>query len=187
MRHVFRLKVPNREVRLALNAQFIDGYTELTNEKLAVQTRLYDTLQNGDLEGLTATIKRLFATIPWRNFTNNKLPETEGYYASVLYAFFASLNATIIPEDITNHGQVDMTIKLGDNIYVIEIKLEHNELIADKLTANPALEQIRQRGYSEKYKNDPGKKLFEVGLVFSSIERNLIQADWLEVSSGSGG
>ncbi|MFN9682902.1 MAG: PD-(D/E)XK nuclease domain-containing protein, partial [Bacteroidota bacterium] len=55
-------------------------------------------------------IHTLFAGIPWRNFTNNDLANFEGYYASVLYAFFASLNAQIIPEDITNRGQADMTI-----------------------------------------------------------------------------
>lgn len=55
----------------------------------------------------------LFAGIPYRNFTKNKMYEYEGYYASVLYAFFSAINCDVIPEDITNHGQVDMTIKLG--------------------------------------------------------------------------
>jgi hypothetical protein len=59
-------------------------------------------------------LQRLFASIPWRNFTNNDLPNSEGYYASVLYAFFASLNAVVITEDITNHGQADMTVMLGN-------------------------------------------------------------------------
>ena len=79
MRFVFKLKVPNREVRLALSDQLIAGYTDLDNEKLGIQTRLYNTLKNGDLEGMIVTIKRLFAAIPWRNFTKNKLPEAEGY------------------------------------------------------------------------------------------------------------
>ena len=47
--------------------------------------------------------------------------------------------------------------------------------------ANPALAQIQARGYSVKYRGQPGKGLFEVGLVFSSAERNLIQADWHRV------
>jgi hypothetical protein len=182
MRFMFKLKIPNQEVRLALNDQFIAGYTDLDNEKFAFQSQLYETLSQGDMAGMTAVIKRLFAAIPWRNFTNNKLPEAEGYYASVLYAFFASLNATIIPEDITNHGQVDMTVKLADYVYVIEIKMaDEDELIVPAET-NPALEQIRQMGYSEKYRHEPGRGLFEVGLVFSRKARNLIQADWHEVA-----
>jgi hypothetical protein len=46
---------------------------------------------------------------------------------------------------------------------------------------NPALAQIQARGYSEKYRATPGKGLFEVGLVFSSAARNLIQADWRRI------
>ena len=50
------------------------------------------------------------------------MAEYEGYYASVLYAFFAAIDGEIIPEDISNRGQADLTVKLGDNIYVMEIK-----------------------------------------------------------------
>ncbi|NBC47845.1 MAG: AAA family ATPase [Gammaproteobacteria bacterium] len=239
-RLMFRLKVPNQEVRLALNDQFISGYTGLEETRIRLQDGLYDSLVAGDLPGLIALIKRLFAGIPWRNFTGNDLPEAEGYYASVLYAFFASLDAEIIPEDLTNHGQVDLTIKLGGYIYVIETKLvqdgrgkgdrdrEPNAITAASVTTqatapptgpatavtavsedspaplgnptstaqapiadtdvaagvptapttNPALAQIQARGYSQKYRQAAGKGLFEVGLVFSSAARNLIQADW---------
>ena len=179
--YIFSLKVPNQEVRIALSNQLINGYTDITNQRLKYKEGLYDTLTKGDLEGMTAVIKRLFAGIPWRNFTNNELPEAEGYYASVLYAFFASLNATIIPEDISSHGQVDLTIKLEGYIYVIEIKLERGAGGPGKSGSNPALEQIRRQGYSEKYRDEPGKGLFEVGLVFSREARNLVQADWIEV------
>ncbi|MBK1703564.1 ATP-binding protein [Halochromatium glycolicum] len=244
-RLMFRLKVPNQEVRLALNDQFISGYTGLEETRIRLQDGLYDSLVAGDLPALITTIKRLFAGIPWRNFTGNDLPEAEGYYASVLYAFFASLDAEIIPEDLTNHGQVDLTLKLEGYIYVIEIKLVRDgrrrddrdvgvpgiapawapdsaasvasaparpkgeevsasfdpperanpppdaeadarpdagaERPADASAIpahNPALAQIQASGYSEKYRAVPGKGLFEVGLVFSSAARNLIEADW---------
>jgi hypothetical protein len=178
---VFRLKVPNHEVRVALSNQLIGGYTDIVEQRLKYKGSLFDTMKEGDLDGMIATIKRLFAAIPWRNFTKNKLPEAEGYYASVLYAFFASLNATIIPEDISNHGQVDMTIKLEGYIYVIEIKLVKDEDSLGSTEENVALKQIQQRGYSKKYQHQSPKGLIELGLVFSSVERNLIQADWLEL------
>jgi len=182
MRLVFKLRVPNREVRLALSDQLIGGYTDLDNEKLGLQGHLYDTLAQGDVEGMVGVIKRLFAGIPWRNFTHNKLPESEGYYASVLYAFFASLNAEIVPEDLTNRGQVDLTVKLEGYTYVMEIKLERESGMATETGPNQALEQIRERGYSEKYRGEPGKGLFEVGLVFSGEARNLVRADWLKLA-----
>jgi hypothetical protein len=169
-------------VRVALYDHFIDGYSEIIpSSKGRYQDHLYDTLRHGDLEGLTALIKRLFAGIPWRNFTNNDLPDAEGYYASVLYAFFASLNAEIIPEDLTNHGQVDITVRIEGYTYVMEIKLVRKEEDAGATEGNPALAQIRERGYSEKYRSEPGRGLFELGLVFSADKRNLIRADWVQV------
>jgi hypothetical protein len=92
------------------------------------------------------------------------------------------MNAEIIPEDISNHGQVDLTVKLADYVYVIEIKVERGGEKASTDRSNPALQQIEARGYSQKYRETPGKGLFEVGLVFGAEERNLVQADWRAVA-----
>jgi len=200
---LFKLRVPNQEVRQALANHLVDAYTaRLPSERLNWQKAIYDPLTQGDVAGLIAAIQRLFAGIPWRNFTGNDLPEAEGYYASVLYAFFASLNAEIIPEDVSNQGQVDLTIKLADYIYVIEIKLAPRQARypptapesagdegarepARDGAANPALAQLRARGYSDKYRGLPAKGLFEVGLVFERRARNLVQADWCAVNGAT--
>jgi hypothetical protein len=172
---IFNLKIPNREVRQALNSQFINGYAGLTSLKLDSRLQMKRELSTGNVTSLIKTIKSLFAGIPWRNFTNNDLANSEGYYASVLYAFFASLNAQVIPEDITNKGQADMTIIFKDHIYVMEIK------VVDHLPEgnNKALEQILQRNYAEKYRNREGMVVHEVGLVFNKTARNLVQADYV--------
>ncbi|NBC48886.1 MAG: AAA family ATPase, partial [Gammaproteobacteria bacterium] len=109
----FALRIPNQEVRQALANHLADAYTgRYPSERLGWQQSLYEPLSCGDVDGLIAAIQRLFAGVPWRNFTQNDLPDSEGYYASVLYAFFASLNAEVIPEDISNQGQADLTVKL---------------------------------------------------------------------------
>jgi hypothetical protein len=172
---VYRLKIPNQEVRLALNDYFIEDYTGISADLKNRQDDLYNALSTGNIASFEQHIRSLFAGIPWRNFTNNDLANFEGYYASVLYAFFASLNAQIIPEDITNRGQADMTILLGNHIYVMEIK------VVDHLPEgnNQALQQIIQRNYAEKYRNRERKTVHEVGLVFNKTVRNLVQADFL--------
>jgi len=172
---IFNLKIPNREVRQALNSQFISGYAGLTSLKLDSRLQMKRELSTGNVTSLIKTIKSLFAGISWRNFTNNDLANFEGYYASVLYAFFASLNAQVIPEDITNHGQADMTIIFRNHVYVMEVKVVDN-LPEGK---NQALEQIIQRKYAEKYRNREGMTVHELGLVFNKTERNLVQADFL--------
>ena len=175
----FVLAVPNQEVKMALNNQLIDGYCQIDTEKKALRIELYKLLHQGDIEQLKPMLQRLFASIPWRNFTNNDLPNSEGYYASVLYAFFASLNATIIPEDITNRGQADMTVMLGDFIYVMEIKLDKSTDYQVQMP-NSALQQIQDKAYAQKYLNQ-GKKVIEVGLIFSQVQRNLVQLDWRQI------
>jgi hypothetical protein len=172
---VYCLKIPNQEVRLALNDYFIEDYTGISADLKNMQGDLYNALSTGNIASFEQHIRSLFAGIPWRNFTNNDLANFEGYYASVLYAFFASLNAQIIPEDITNRGQADMTILLGKHIYVMEIK------VVDHLPEgnNQALQQIVQRNYAEKYRNREGKTVHELGLVFNKTERNLVQADYV--------
>ena len=173
-RMMFRLRVPNQEVKIALGDVFIDGYTgRHASEKIPVQDALYTCLETGDIDGMAAVIQRLFAAVPWRNFTKNSLADSEGYYASVLFALFSSLNTQIIPEDITNHGQVDMTVKLGNHIYVMEIKVVQTRNAGD-LPKNPALNQIRKKGYAQKYAGLSGITVHEVGLVFSCSLRNLL-------------
>jgi hypothetical protein len=172
---VYSLKIPNQEVRLALNDYFIEDYTGISADLKSRQGDLYNALSTGNIASFEQHIRSLFAGIPWRNFTNNDLANFEGYYASVLYAFFASLNAQIIPEDITNRGQADMTILLGDHIYVMEIKVVDNLPEGN----NQALQQIVQKNYAEKYRNREGKTVHEVGLVFNKTERNLVQADYV--------
>ncbi len=68
---------------------------------------------------------------------------------------------------------VDMTIKLGLHIYVMEIKVVDTDK-ADELDQNPALKQIQEKGYAEKYRGRDGVVVHEVGLVFSRTLRNLL-------------
>lgn len=184
-RILYRLRLPNQEVAMALADHLIEGYAgPLPSGRDRHQDALYDTLIRGDVDALIAAIKRLFAGIPWRNFTYSDLPEYEGYYASVLYAFFVSLNAEVIAEDISHHGQVDLTVKLEGYVYVIEIKVERGRPVPtpdQEPVDNPALAQIQARGYSAKYRGLPARGLFEVGLVFDPDARNLVQGDWAAV------
>jgi len=172
----YALRVPNREVASALNSHFIGSYAELHSLRKVQRSRLFRCLNSGDLPALQQEIQAVFAAIPWRNFCHD-LPQTEGYYASVLYAFFASLHAMVIPEDISNQGQADMTIMLGEYIYVMELKRDTRTEY--QVTAeNPALKQIIERNYADKYRAS-GKRVFQVGLIFNTHARNLVQMDWI--------
>jgi hypothetical protein len=196
-RQVYTLVFPNLEVKMAFSDCLIGSYAGIVQDRLRYQRGVYDALMAGDLVALEASLRRLFSGIPWRNFTNNDLAEYEGYYASVLFAFFSAITCTVTAEDIDNHGQADLTIRLADNIYVMEIKTVKDTSLgtaalgtatpATAVTAstepgtdggqadNVALTQIRAMGYADKYLGQAGVRVFELGLVFSMTKRNLLQ------------
>ena len=70
------------------------------------------------------SLSALFAAIPYHNYTNNIIQNYEGFYASVVYAYLASLGLPLIPEETSNRGCVDLTILLPDKVYVIEFKVD---------------------------------------------------------------
>ena len=57
-------------------------------------------------------------SIPYHNYANNIIQNYEGCYASVVYAYIASLGLKLIPEDVSNNGRVDMTVFADHNVYV---------------------------------------------------------------------
>ena len=174
--------MPNREVKTALYNQLLANYSQQAEQVKAYRQDLFSALKNANFPAIQQQIESLFAGIPWRNFTQNDLPDAEGYYASVLYAWLSSINASIIPEDITQHGQVDLTIQLGDHIYVTEIKLDKHEDYQPQ-QPNPALAQIQSKNYAQKYlaQQQVGKQIHLLGLVFNRHARNLVQMDWQTV------
>lgn len=165
----YLLTTPNREIQTSLNVLFINYLTTQTSETLHVQQRLFDVLQQSDMKGLESEIIRLFASIPYNNFTNNTLQNYEGYYASVMYAYLASLGFEIIAEDTTNHSRIDMTMKMGGIIYLFEVK-------AVNKPTGKALKQIKERKYYQKYQGS--SQIYCVGMEFCKKERNLCLFEW---------
>jgi hypothetical protein len=162
----YKLKVPNREVQMTLNSLFIDYLTD-DSYYLQKQESIYEAFLTKNFESLKTTLISLFAQIPYSNFTNNKMYEYEGYYASIIYAYIASLGLEIIPEDITNIGRVDMTIKIKNYIYILEFKTTDEE----------PLKQIRERRYYEKYL-DEKKEIVLLGITFDREKRNISAMEW---------
>ncbi len=169
-RIMYRLGLPNLEIQHSLNDLFIDALTTQSAEKLRFQDRLFDIIEKGDLDVLEGVLKSLFASIPYHNFTNNKIADYEGYYASVIYAYFASLGFEIIAEDTSNQSRVDLTLKLEDKIYIFEFKV-----VAQR--TGTALAQIKAKGYHEKYES-LGRNIYLVGIEFNRKARNVEHFEW---------
>ena len=170
-RQIFELSYPNLEVKMSLTDFILDYLIEEISVKEDHKIALYDALLDADFEKLQATFQALFASIPYHWYTKNNLDEYEGYYASVFYCYFAALGIDAKPEDCTNKGRVDLTVKLEDYIYLIEFKVI--ELDKDK---GKALNQIKTKKYYEKYQAlaNSGFKIFLICVEFSSEARNIV-------------
>ena len=133
------------------------------------QKHLNKVLQEANMEELESVLNRLFSSIPYNNFTNNKLQNYEGFYASVMYAYLASLGCEIIAEDTTNHSRIDISLKMDSLIYLFEIK-------AVDTPTGKALAQIKERKYYQKYEGYD--EVYCIGIEFCKEERNICLFEW---------
>ena len=163
----YKLVCPNYSVRAALQNNLFKQYT--SNSDASFRSNTYRAMINTDLEAIESELKRLFASIAADNYRRNKIAHFEGYYASVLYSFFAGMGLTVIPEDVSNLGRIDLTIQLENHTYIIEFKV-----VKRKSKNNSALRQIIQQGYAAKYSGT----IYQIGIEFSEAKRNIVGFAW---------
>jgi len=159
----YELGFPNMEVQTSFNNYIFRSMTSGA-QKESIRRELLAIMNTGDAGSLEPVIKRLFASIAYNNFTNNDIERYEGFYASVLYAFFASIGVDIIAEDVSNKGRVDLTLKAGGRTFLFEFKVTDGE----------PLEQIRKMKYYEKYTGER----YLIGIVFDPKARNVSRFEW---------
>jgi hypothetical protein len=168
---MYVLSFPNLETRFSFNDFILGQLTTPGTEKAQLQTRLFKDLSAADPDSLEQTLTALFASIPHANYTKNTISAYEGFYASVIYAFFASLGLDLTAEDVTSTGRIDLSVRMDNAIYILEFKVDDS--------AN-ALEQIKQKEYHLKYQ-DQGKEIYLIGIHFDSTKRNISSFEWEKV------
>ena len=169
------LSYPNKEVLLSLNDHILDCLTNQYSEKFIFQDKIYECLESLNLDKLKDILRELFASIPYNNYTNNKIYEYEGYYASVVYSYLVSLGIELIAEDVTNRGRIDLTLKLDSRVFIIEFKvIDKIEKDSDK---SSALEQIIKNNYAQKYQSQ-SKEIYLLGIEFCKDEKNICSFEW---------
>ena len=154
----YKLKVPNLEVQISLNRLFLDYLTD----GQTVDRTIIKALQSADMESFKDIFTSLFASLANNNYTKNDISNYEGYYASVFYAYLSASGLDIIAEDVTNLGRIDLTVKINNNIYIIEFKVDEKD----------ALKQIKEKNYAQKYLNED-KNIYLVGIEFSKEDKNI--------------
>ena len=171
---MYKLMCPNHSVRSALQKSL---FKDRTGKNIAsFRSAMYLALRDAELETIEAELKRLFASIAVDNYRRNDIANFEGYYASVLYSFFVGMGLRVIPEDVSNHGRIDLSIQLAGNTYVIEFKV-----VKRKSKSNSALQQILKQGYANKYTG----AVYQIGIEFSQTKRNIVSFAWQALDASS--
>ncbi len=124
---LYELSYPNKEVKLALNEVLAEYFTGDTGEVPLKTKDFLLALEENDFEKMKKVLEGLYAGIPHDWFRKNELSRYEGYYASCFYAFLCGSGLEVIPEDITNKGQIDLTVLYRDRAYLFEFKVVEGE------------------------------------------------------------
>ncbi len=148
----YTLDYPNLEVRQSLN-QGLLGYLGRQGKEVSDSGKeLGRLLAANDFEGFTERLRSFFAGIPYQWQGTNGPARYEAWYAGMLYACFRTIGLDIRVEDSLSRGRADMVVLHGDQVFVFEFKMADGEDDRDD-AARQAIEQIREKGYADKYKN----------------------------------
>ncbi len=163
------LGFPNEEVRQSFSMKLLEVYGGEEAEDNFDGDNLFNQFSQGNTEGVIDNLYSVYASIPYRE--EQKIIEAD--YQGMFYAMMIVAHADVNLEEITNKGRIDAVVKTPGHVYVIEFKRDES---ADK-----ALEQIKNKGYWEKYKawsNNSSRRIHLLGINFSTEERNI--TEWKE-------
>ncbi|NRT55070.1 ATP-binding protein [Sphaerotilus uruguayifluvii] len=164
---IYTLGYPNREVEMSLNRVLLPGYGVPMRAASLQRQALMRALRERDGLGMETALRALFASIPSDWYRRNPLAGFEGHYASVFYSHLAGLGLDLQVEDATSHGRIDLTLRLGAQVFLFEFK------VVAGAPEGHALQQIRDRGYAEKYLGR-GVTVHLIGIEFSRTARNVV-------------
>ncbi len=160
----YRLRYPNLEVRASLNGALLDRLGAGSSEIPVNTARLYSLLKANDFAGLERLFTAFFDSIPGDWYRKNPIARYEGYYASVFYAYFASLGLDLTPEETSNAGRLDLALRFNGQVYLFEFKVVELE------PEGRALQQLKDRGYADRYRAE-GVPIHLIGVEFSRKRR----------------
>ena len=163
---LYRLGFPNREVRQSLNEHLLQHLVQDSEQQTANSIRLQRLLAAHDCGGLKELFHAFFASIPYHWYTNNDIARYEGFYASVVYSYFAALGYEVTVEESSSHGRLDMAVRTGGHVYLFEFK------VVEMASPGSALAQLRERDYAAKYRGR-GEPIHLIGVEFSRDRRNV--------------
>ena len=122
--------------------------------------RFAKDLREGDIEMFLQRLKAFLADNDYQ-----VQGKAELYMQNTMYVFLKLLGQRVEVERHTSNGRIDILIQTEKYVYVVELK-------RDKDPDN-ALDQIVSRGYEWPFIAEKGRKIFKIGINFSTATRRI--------------
>ncbi|MCY4287345.1 MAG: AAA family ATPase [Aestuariivita sp.] len=179
---LYRLDYPNLEVRVSLNRGLLAHLAKNSQVPREKARSLRTCLETNDFESFGCELKASLCSLPYQWHATGDLARYEAWYASLLHMSFRAIGVAVRSEEASSHGRADMVVEIDDQVFVIEFKMAEyaaaagteavTEAAADALKA--AFEQMRRRGYGDKYRAS-GRKVHLIAVACGREERNLLE------------
>ena len=166
---IFKVGIPNLEVKKAYSNIVLNELTKTKEAKLKYVEPFKDVLASGNLD----KIKELFNT-----FINEFSYETvknfnEACFRDVLKLAMLTFNVTAATEVMGACGRADITAEAGDYLYVFELKVTDNSKDIDTKLSE-AKEQIIKNKYARRLTD---KTVIPVALVLENNSKSREKTD----------
>ena len=159
---MYVLGFPNEEVREGFCSSMLSYISpDYRDESDSFAWNFGEAMRADDIDTAMDALRVFLAGFPYDIHHNR-----EDYYQAILYTIFETLNFTIRAEVRATKGRMDLLVQTRTSVFVMELKLDHS--------ADEALKQIESKEYAFPYKCD-GRKVFKVGISFSTKERNVTE------------
>ncbi|WP_191015949.1 ATP-binding protein [Treponema zioleckii] len=167
----YKLGFPNDEVKYGFLNALAPTYLKVQDKPAPFNIDILDdAVEEGDTDGMRDWFKALFALLPYP--AGGDLDSvTEQSFQNVIFISLIVLGKYCRTEVHSSKGRADCVVETEEYVYVFEFKRD--------VSAKEALQQIDEQGYAAPYSAD-SRKLFKIGVNFSSAERNI--TEWEVVS-----
>ena len=156
----YKLGYPNKEVEESFLDFILPKYMH-TNENASFSyvEKMYENLENGEIEDFLKTMKTFFASVPY-----DLIKDTENHYQTVIFIICKLIGFIVEAEYKIVNGRIDMIVRTDNFLYLFEFKFDKS--------AEEALEQIDSKDYPLAFQQDE-RKLYKIGVNFSSQTKNI--------------
>jgi hypothetical protein len=157
---VYTLGIPNEEVRQSLMDYLTSSFAEYPVDKtISTRDRMMEALLKGDAAVFETNLKELFANIPYQLHIKREV-----YYHSLILVWLNMLGFHVDAKVSTNKGRIDAVWTWKERAVIAEVKYANKGAL--KTFLDTAMEQIKERGYCERYAATH-QRVAQLAVVFS--------------------